>query len=273
MLTGTGIVPPPSLTVTLRPDDPPVVVGPDTSFSFTGRVTNETAAPLQQQAWLVLTKPDGASVVQFGPVTVRLRPGRSVEREFTVLLAGAAPGTYTYTGYVGAFPNDATDSDSFTFEVTGDALTRAVPGGARSALPASLPALRLDGDAAEVWGETDDAVWAALVGGTEAAAEATAEAAQASAVTALPAEVALAPPYPNPSSGRATLRYGLPEASSVRLAVYDLLGREVAVLADGEQAAGYHEAALDAGRLPSGLYLVRLEAGGRALTQRMTVVR
>jgi fibronectin-binding autotransporter adhesin len=84
---------------------------------------------------------------------------------------------------------------------------------------------------------------------------------------------ALDAPAPNPVAGRATVRYSLAEAGPVRVAVADLLGREVAVLVDGERAAGAHEAALDAGRLAPGVYVVRLTTGGGVQARRITVAR
>ena len=86
-------------------------------------------------------------------------------------------------------------------------------------------------------------------------------------------EAALEGTYPNPARGRATIAFALAEAAEVRLAVYDVLGREVAVLAEGVLEAGRHDARLDAAALPAGAYLVRLEAGGAAWTERVTVVR
>ena len=80
--------------------------------------------------------------------------------------------------------------------------------------------------------------------------------------------------YPNPSSGRVTVPFGLAEAAHVRLAVYDALGREVAVLVDRQVEAGAHEAALASSSLPAGVYLVRLTTdGGQSQTQRLTVLR
>ncbi|HLA63727.1 MAG TPA: T9SS type A sorting domain-containing protein, partial [Rhodothermales bacterium] len=78
---------------------------------------------------------------------------------------------------------------------------------------------------------------------------------------------------PNPVRGRAAVRFGLPAAGTVRASVYDALGREVAVLLTGDRPAGWHEAALDASALAPGVYVVRLEAGGDARTQRLTVAR
>ena len=87
------------------------------------------------------------------------------------------------------------------------------------------------------------------------------------------ATLALDAPSPNPTSARASLTYRLAEPAPVRLAVYDALGREVAVLVDGTHGAGAHTATLDAARLAPGLYLVRLGAGGEAATRSLTVAR
>ncbi|HLA62821.1 MAG TPA: T9SS type A sorting domain-containing protein, partial [Rhodothermales bacterium] len=78
---------------------------------------------------------------------------------------------------------------------------------------------------------------------------------------------------PNPVLGSGVVRYVLPEASRVRVSVYDVLGREVAVLMDGEQGAGRYDVALDAARLAPGAYLVRLTAGEATLVRRVTVAR
>ena len=58
-----------------------------------------------------------------------------------------------------------------------------------------------------------------------------------------------------------TIACALPEASVVRLAVYDLLGRAVARLVEGPMEAGRHTVQFDVVDLPSGMYLYRLEAG------------
>lgn len=88
----------------------------------------------------------------------------------------------------------------------------------------------------------------------------------------VPDEVTLTS-YPNPTAGQATLEYTLPKAKDVRLAVYDVLGRRVAVLEDGRKEAGRHRARLEAGRLSSGVYFFRLQAEGRTRTKKLTVVR
>lgn len=74
----------------------------------------------------------------------------------------------------------------------------------------------------------------------------------------LPLSVELDQNYPNPFNPVTTIRYRLPVAEHVQLAVYDVLGRRVARLIHTLQPAGEHEVVFDAGDLPSGLYLYRL---------------
>ena len=75
--------------------------------------------------------------------------------------------------------------------------------------------------------------------------------------------------YPNPFRQRVTIGYRLPAPGHVRLTVYDVLGRELAVLVDERQSGGSHSAKLDASSWPSGVYLYRLEAGNRVATGRL----
>ena len=67
--------------------------------------------------------------------------------------------------------------------------------------------------------------------------------------------------------------FDVPEVSAVSVAVYDLLGRRVAVLAQGEMAAGRHTSRLEAGTFAPGVYVVRMQAGSFTATHRVTVVR
>jgi len=84
--------------------------------------------------------------------------------------------------------------------------------------------------------------------------------------------------HPNPFNPSTTISYYLPERSRVRIAVYDVLGRVVTVLVDGEEGMGPHSVhwnGLDSGgsSVPAGLYLYRLEAGKMRLSKKMIVVR
>ena len=83
----------------------------------------------------------------------------------------------------------------------------------------------------------------------------------------------LFPSTPNPFRADTQIRYRLREPGHVRLAVYDVLGREVARLADGPQRAGEHAATFSGADARAGVYLYRLTVGERSLTGRMTLLR
>lgn len=79
--------------------------------------------------------------------------------------------------------------------------------------------------------------------------------------------------YPNPFNPTTVISYQLPISSEVRLEVYDMLGRNVATLVNGQVPAGQHTVNFDASNLSSGIYLYRLQAGARVMSRRLTVVK
>ncbi|MEM8559840.1 MAG: T9SS type A sorting domain-containing protein [Bacteroidota bacterium] len=89
----------------------------------------------------------------------------------------------------------------------------------------------------------------------------------------LPLVFALDGPYPNPATTEATLDLALPESGPIRVEVLDLLGRRVALLAEGDQPAGYVTLRLRTDRLAAGSYFIRLQAGDEEAVARLTVVR
>ena len=89
-------------------------------------------------------------------------------------------------------------------------------------------------------------------------------------VSATPLDLAVGP---NPMRGRGEVAFSLPEAGPARVDVVDLLGRTVAVLADGEHGAGVHAAPLDVAGWAAGVYVVRLRTGAESRVVRVTVVR
>ena len=95
---------------------------------------------------------------------------------------------------------------------------------------------------------------------------------------ALPLTYGLYSIFPNPVNPAVTILYGLPGSVMVRLTIFDILGRQVAVLLDGLQPAGSHTLGWDgtdsAGRpVGSGVYLVRLESSGAAATRRVLLLK
>ncbi len=79
--------------------------------------------------------------------------------------------------------------------------------------------------------------------------------------------------WPNPFNPQTQITYGVPVSGDVRLEVYDILGRRVSTLVSGFRPEGRHTVTFDASRLASGMYLYRLEAGGKAVTRTMTLLR
>src|SRR5690606_27100927 len=78
---------------------------------------------------------------------------------------------------------------------------------------------------------------------------------------------------PNPARGTTTLSFTLARPQPVRLSLFDPLGREVAVLVDGERAAAEHAVTWEATGRPAGVYLARLTAGGTTQTRTVTLLR
>jgi plastocyanin len=79
--------------------------------------------------------------------------------------------------------------------------------------------------------------------------------------------------YPNPFNPTTVVRYQVPVASRVMLSMYDLLGREVAVLVNEQKPAGRYEADVDGTGLASGVYLYRLTAGRYVEARKMLLLR
>jgi predicted nucleotidyltransferase len=89
----------------------------------------------------------------------------------------------------------------------------------------------------------------------------------------LPSEFRLSQNYPNPFNPSTTIRYDVPGAARVTLRVYDMLGREVAVLVDENKARGAYEVKWDGGTLATGVYLYRLTAGEFDHVRKMLLIK
>ncbi|MFZ0455920.1 MAG: T9SS type A sorting domain-containing protein [Ignavibacteriaceae bacterium] len=79
--------------------------------------------------------------------------------------------------------------------------------------------------------------------------------------------------FPNPFNPSTTIKYALPENEKVTIEIYDLLGRKVAELVNGEVEAGYHEVKFNAGNLASGIYFYRLSAGSFNQVNKMLLMK
>ncbi|MEM1041499.1 MAG: PQQ-dependent sugar dehydrogenase [Bacteroidota bacterium] len=226
------------VTVSAVPVGPATVPASGGALTLDVTLTNTTASAQTTQAWATADLSDGSERVVAAPVAVRLPAGASVTRRVTLGVPGLAPaGVSTLVVKTGSFPDAASSADLVT--VT-----------------------KLSGPSS---GRT--ASWQAEGFGFEVAGAARLTAAGAAADGAVLAA------FPTPFAEQTTVRYALDAPGPVRLAVYDVLGREVAVLAEGRAGAGRHEAVFEAARLPSGVYLVRLDAAGTVRTASVTLLR
>jgi hypothetical protein len=79
--------------------------------------------------------------------------------------------------------------------------------------------------------------------------------------------------YPNPFNPSTTIKYQLPKSSAVRLSVFDMLGREVAVLVNERREAGVYEVRFEGSALSSGVYFYRLQAGDFIQSKKLMILK
>jgi hypothetical protein len=79
--------------------------------------------------------------------------------------------------------------------------------------------------------------------------------------------------YPNPFNPSTTIRFGIPEKSYVKIAVYNLIGERVADLLNSELNSGYHEVIFNTNELSSGIYFYSIEAGTFTNVKKMLLLK
>lgn len=234
---GTAGPPGPPVEITLTPVNPPIVIPPSGgSFSFNVSLLNVSGASQTFDAWSMIEVPGGSQFIALGPFTLTLNAGASITRQRTQAVPANAPaGEYAYWGFVGDYPWNVMDSDSFSFTKQG-----------------------AGGD----WAGSDG--W---VGGGEPFPGEIAVADRA------PLEFALHEAFPNPFNATTVLSYQLPVAGHVSLRVYDTVGRLVTTVVGGWRDVGAHQITFDGSALPSGIYLARLTAGDWSAVQKLVLMK
>ena len=94
----------------------------------------------------------------------------------------------------------------------------------------------------------------------------------------LPKEFAISQNYPNPFNPTTMIKFQLPKEQFVTLKVYDLLGKEIRTLVEGNIQAGYHKVVWDAtdnfgNKVTSGIYFYRITAGNNVVTKKMLLLK
>jgi len=90
---------------------------------------------------------------------------------------------------------------------------------------------------------------------------------------ALPLEYALEQNYPNPFNPSTMIKYSIPEDGFVKLAVYNMLGEEVAMIVSSLQKAGRYEITFNASGLSSGVYVYRIEAANYTASKKLMLMK
>jgi hypothetical protein len=228
----------PGVTVVLTYQSGSPVPASGGSFDFNIAVSNADPAPVTFDIWTMATLPNGN---EYGPIInvqdFTAPANWSSNRDRTQAVpASAPPGLYTYDAYVGAYPDEVWDEDHFEFE-------------------------KLPGDG----GGVQEGGWDCWGDGFDDIASQDA--------SPLPAEFTVLEAYPNPFNPRTTINYMLPQADFVKLAVYDLMGRQVALLVDGYRDTGSHEVIFDARNLTSGVYIYRLETSTVSASEKLVLMK
>ncbi|MFH1861449.1 MAG: T9SS type A sorting domain-containing protein, partial [bacterium] len=231
------------LQVSLTPHNPPIQIpAVGGSFDFNTAITNSGTEPVSFQIWTMVTLPTGDQHGPIlGPLNITLPVGGGIIKDRTQdVPAFADSGMYTYQGCVGLFPSQVWDSDSFTFEKLSTG----------------------EGSSVHDWMNRGEDFTAANA-------------------TSIPSELSpssfcLFPCAPNPFNPSTTIRFTLPQASMVKLEVFDVNGRAVgggSTPALQWYTAGTHEIPFDGSNLPSGMYIYRLTAGDWQAAGKMVLLK
>ncbi len=89
----------------------------------------------------------------------------------------------------------------------------------------------------------------------------------------IPVEFALFQNFPNPFNPVTKIEFSLTRSAHITLKLYDVLGREVQTLAEGRFSGGLHAASVDGSRLPSGMYMYRMNVEGRQLSKKLLLLK
>ena len=215
------IPPPPNIEISLTPIGSTTIPANGGILNFDIEVGNTEPMQVNVDIWTTVTLPNSTV---YGPIINVNRTFNAlqvVERNRNQNVPASAPeGDYTYYGYIGIYPSMIFDEDHFDFEKT---------------------ALDNDGQVYNDWSN-----WGEDFGELDESAE-------------VVETFELHEPYPNPFNPETQLTFSLPSPGEVSLIIYDIAGRETAVLVDGIMPGGINSLKWNASDMPSGIYFARLD--------------
>ena len=222
------------LVIRLTPHNPPIIVpAGGGSFGFTAALENTTISAINFDAWSEVILPNGAA---YGPLI--MRAGLTIPAGATI--------SRVINQYV---PMNAPSGDYSYVGKVGNYPDSVIHSSA-------FPFTKLAGDGApnhhqgwSVYGWFGDDEFST------------------------PDVCALLTAYPNPFNPSTVLSFELRDAGFVRLAVYDIAGREAASLVNGHLSSGRHEIAFKGGELASGMYFARLQAENVRRTVKLLFIK
>jgi len=89
----------------------------------------------------------------------------------------------------------------------------------------------------------------------------------------IPEKVYLSQNYPNPFNPSTTIKYQIPQYGFITLKVYDILGKEVAILVNEEKQSGSYEVEFNGAYLSSGIYIYRITSGNFTSSKKLILLK
>ncbi len=89
----------------------------------------------------------------------------------------------------------------------------------------------------------------------------------------IPQDFQLSQNYPNPFNPTTKIKFSLPQSAHVKLVIYDVLGKEITKLVEGDMSAGSHEVQFNASNMASGVYIYKIDAGDFSSIKKMLLMK
>jgi hypothetical protein len=230
--------PPSNMDINSNPINPPITIPANGgSFQYNINVHNLGSTPATFQIWNRVRDAANVYTQVFGPISRTLPGGANPTRILTQNIGGSiSSGMLYFISYIGTYPTIVVDSSFFT-------ITKSTV--------------------------ADGGLW---IGESYVTGDVFDEFATTPA-TLITNEYSLSQNYPNPFNPLTSISYQLPTNSFVNLSVYNIAGRKVAELVNGQRVAGSHSVTFDAAKLASGIYLYKLTAGEFTATNKLILMK